>query len=41
MDRQYDTLYAYLALGQRPGNPGEVDERTRLLVRELAAERGG
>jgi alkylhydroperoxidase family enzyme len=41
MDRQYDMVYAYLALGQRPGNAGEVDDRTRLLVRELAAERSG
>lgn len=41
MQRQFDLVYAYLALGQRPGNAGEVDERTRLLVRELAAERSG
>jgi alkylhydroperoxidase family enzyme len=41
MDRQFDLVYAYLALGQRPGNAGEVAERTRLLVRELAAERSG
>jgi alkylhydroperoxidase family enzyme len=41
MERQYDTVYAYLALGQRPGNAGEVDDRTRLLVSELAAERSG
>jgi alkylhydroperoxidase family enzyme len=41
MDRQFDVLYAYLALARRPGQTGEVDDRTRLLVRELAAERSG
>jgi alkylhydroperoxidase family enzyme len=41
MQRQFDMVYAYLALGQRPGNSGQVDDRTRLLVRELAAERSG
>jgi alkylhydroperoxidase family enzyme len=41
MDRQFDTLYGYLALARRPGQTAEVDERTRLLVRELAAERSG
>lgn len=41
MDRQFDVVYAYLALGRRPGNAGAVDERTRLMVRELAAERSG
>jgi alkylhydroperoxidase family enzyme len=41
MERQFDMLYAYLALGRRPGNAGDADERTRLLVRELSAERSG
>jgi alkylhydroperoxidase family enzyme len=41
MNRQFDTLYAYLALARRPGQTAEVDDRTRLLVRELAAERSG
>lgn len=41
MDRQFDTLYGYLALARRPGRSAEVDDRTRLLVRELAAERSG
>jgi alkylhydroperoxidase family enzyme len=41
MDRQFDVLYAYLALARRPGQTTEVDDRTRLLVRELAAERSG
>ena len=44
MDRQYDTLYAYLALARRPGSAGggeEVDDRIRLLVRQLAADRSG
>ena len=41
MDRQFDTLYGYLALARRPGRTAEVDDRTRLLVRELAAERSG
>jgi alkylhydroperoxidase family enzyme len=41
MERQFDQVWAYLALGRRPGNAGQVDERTRLLVRELAAERSG
>jgi alkylhydroperoxidase family enzyme len=41
MERQFDLVYGYLALGKRPGNAGEVNERTRLLVRELAAERSG
>jgi alkylhydroperoxidase family enzyme len=41
MQRQFDQVWAYLALGQRPGNAGQVDERLRLLVRELAAERSG
>ena len=39
MQRQFDMVWGYLALGRRPGNPGLVDERTRLLVRQLAAER--
>jgi alkylhydroperoxidase family enzyme len=38
MDRQFDTLYGYLALARRPGNSGgAVDDRTR----QLAAERSG
>lgn len=41
MDRQFDTLSGYLALGRRPGKGGAGDDRTRLLVRELAAERSG
>ncbi len=41
MDRQFDMLYGYLALARRPGQAAEVDDRTRLLVRELAAERSG
>jgi alkylhydroperoxidase family enzyme len=41
MDRQYDTLYGYLVLARRPGNAGAADERTRLLVRQLSAERSG
>jgi alkylhydroperoxidase family enzyme len=41
VERQFDVVYAYLALGRRPGNAGMVDERTRLMVRELAAERSG
>jgi alkylhydroperoxidase family enzyme len=41
MDRQFDVLYAYLALARRPGQTAEVDDRTHLLVRELAAERSG
>jgi alkylhydroperoxidase family enzyme len=41
MDRQFDTLYGYLALARRPGNSGAVDDRTRLMVRLLAAERSG
>ncbi|HUR95303.1 MAG TPA: hypothetical protein VMY76_12005 [Gemmatimonadales bacterium] len=41
MDRQYDTLYGYLALARSPGTGGTVDERTLLLVRQLAAERSG
>ena len=41
MDRQFDTLYAYLALARRPGQTAEVGDRTRLMVRELAAERSG
>ena len=41
MNRQFDTLWAYLALARRPGQSGEVDDRTRLLVRELADERSG
>ena len=41
MERQFDLLYGYLALARRPGNGGDADERTRLLVRELAAERSG
>jgi alkylhydroperoxidase family enzyme len=36
MDRQFDVLYAYLALARRPGQTAEVDDRIRLLVRELA-----
>jgi alkylhydroperoxidase family enzyme len=41
MDRQFDVLYGYLALARRPAQTAEVDDRTRLLVRELAAERSG
>ncbi len=42
MDRQFDVLYGYLALAKRPGNAGgAVDERIRLLVGQLAAERSG
>jgi alkylhydroperoxidase family enzyme len=41
MDRQFDTLYGYLALARRPGSSGAVDDRTRLMVRQLAAERSG
>ena len=41
MDRQFDTLFGYLALARRPGRSAEVDDRTRLLVSELAAERSG
>ena len=42
MQRQFDTLYGYLALARRPGNAGgELDDRTRMLVRQLAAERSG
>ncbi len=41
MERQFDLLYGYLALARRPGNGGDADKRTRLLVRELAAERSG
>ena len=41
MDRQFDVLYAYLALARRPGLTAEVDDRIRLLVSELAAERSG
>ena len=41
MDRQFDVLYAYLALARRPGQTAEVDDRSRLLVRMLAAERSG
>jgi alkylhydroperoxidase family enzyme len=41
MDRQFDTLYGYLALARRPGTVGSVDDRTRLLVRQLAAEQSG
>ena len=41
MDRQFDVLYAYLALARRPGQTAEVDDRIRLLVSELAAERSG
>ena len=41
MDRQFDTLYAYLALARRPGQTAEIEDRTRLMVRELAAERSG
>ena len=41
MDRQFDTLYGYLALARRPGSSGAVDDRTRLIVRQLAAERSG
>lgn len=41
MPRQFDQLWAYLALGQRPGNAGQLGDRVRLLVRERAAERSG
>ena len=41
MHRQFDQLWAYLALGQRPGNAGQLGDRVRLLVRERAAERSG
>jgi alkylhydroperoxidase family enzyme len=42
MDRQFDVLYGYLALARRPGNSGgALEDRTRLLVRQLAAERSG
>jgi hypothetical protein len=41
VDRQFDALYGYLALARRPGSSGAVDDRTRLMVRELAAERSG
>jgi alkylhydroperoxidase family enzyme len=42
MQRQFDTLYGYLALARRPGNAGgQLDDRTRMLVRRLAAERSG
>lgn len=42
MERQFDTLYGYLALARRPGNAGgQLDERTRMLVRQLAAQRSG
>ena len=41
MARQFDTLWGYLALARRPGQSVEVDDRTRLLVSELAAERSG
>jgi alkylhydroperoxidase family enzyme len=41
MPRQFDQLWAYLALGRRPGNAGQLDDRVRLLVRERAAERSG
>jgi len=41
MDRQFDTLNGYLALSRKPGIGGVVDDRTLLLVRQLAAERSG
>lgn len=42
MQRQFDMLYGYLALAKRPGAAGTgLEDRTRLLVRQLAAERSG
>ena len=42
MDRQFDVLWGYLALAKRPGHAGgALEDRTRLLVRQLAAERSG
>lgn len=41
MERQFDMLYGYLALAKRPGSGGALDDRTRVLVRQLAAERSG
>lgn len=41
MDRQFDMIYGYLALARRPGSAGAADDRTRLLVRQLSAERSG
>ena len=42
MHRQFDVLYGYLALAKRSGNAGGgLEDRTRLLVRQLAAERSG
>ncbi len=42
MQPQFDLLYGYLALAKRPGNAGSgLGDRTRLLVRQLAAERSG
>ena len=42
MDRQFDVLFGYLALAKRPGTAGgALEDRTRMLVRQLAAERSG
>jgi len=42
MDRQFDVLYGYLALAKRPGKSGAaLEDRTRFLVRQLAADRSG
>jgi hypothetical protein len=41
MDRQFGALYGYLALARHPGNSGALDDRSRLMVRQLAAERIG
>ena len=42
MDRQFDVLYGYLALAKRPGKSGPaLEDRTRFLVRQLAADRSG
>jgi alkylhydroperoxidase family enzyme len=41
MERQFDVLWGYLALGRRPGVAGAIDDRIRLVVRRRAAERSG
>lgn len=42
MDRQFGLLYGYLALAKRPGKSGPaLEERTRFLVQQLAADRSG
>jgi alkylhydroperoxidase family enzyme len=42
MDRQFDVLYCYLALAKRPRASGlALEDRTRLLVRQLSADRSG